>query len=87
MDSGTRKMSPGGYTEHETRIRTELVQLCCLERGHEGKWPGKGRPWVITKWILLKENLSRLRFPHMMLICFPKKEKSSQHSPCKRPGQ
>lgn len=47
MDSGTRKMSPGGYTEHETRILTELVRLCCLERGHEGKRPGKGRPWVI----------------------------------------
>ena len=47
MDSGTKKMSPGGYTEHETKIWTELVRLGCLERGRDGKRSGQGRPWVI----------------------------------------
>lgn len=41
----------------------------------------------MSKWILLKENLSRLRFPHRMLICFPQKEKSSQPSSRRGPGQ
>lgn len=59
MDSGTRKMSPGGYTEHGTRIWTKLVQLRCLERGHEGKWPGKGSPWMIRN----AAHVSRARGP------------------------
>lgn len=59
MDSSTRKMSPAGNTEHETRIWTELVQLRYLERGHEGKWPGKGSPWVIRN----AAHVSRARGP------------------------
>lgn len=53
------------------------------------KGQGQKASWerLTSEWILLKENLSRLRFPHRMLISFPKKEKSSQHGPCKGPGQ